>query len=248
MQSTTPPRKTGIKAVLFETALVAIIGCAFALAANALSPRGLKIAQNYFPIATNAVLPKPVVAESSQPGGIGPNAWQRVPTRLLVSTDDSRIVESPQNAADTNSTASGPKLISVPRLINQGLQGIDYDQAVRFFNDPKRQQGLIAFIDARNDKYYQEGHIPGAYLFDPYHLDRYIAIAVPVCHTAEQIVVYCVAGECEDSELAAVQLRNAGIPNQKLFVYVGGYTEWTANRQPIERGARNSGDLYTPRE
>ena len=66
---------------------------------------------------------------------------------------------------------------------------------------------------------------------------------MPVCRKAEQIVVYCNGGDCDDSETAALLLRDMGIPNQKLFVYGGGIAEWKANGLPVETGARNSGIL-----
>ena len=69
---------------------------------------------------------------------------------------------------------------------------------------------------------------------------------LPVCQAAELIVVYCTGNECEDSELSALLLRNAGIPNQKLFVYVNGITEWMSQQFPVETGARPSGKAGNP--
>jgi hypothetical protein len=34
-----------------------------------------------------------------------------------------------------------------------------------------------------------------------------------------------------------------GIPKEKVFVYGGGFTEWTNNGMPFELGQRNSGEL-----
>ena len=62
-----------------------------------------------------------------------------------------------------------------------------------------------------------------------------------VSKTAEVIVVYCTGGECEDSELSALLLRNVGISNQKLFVYAGGITEWMDHQYPVETGERKAG-------
>jgi rhodanese-related sulfurtransferase len=69
---------------------------------------------------------------------------------------------------------------------------------------------------------------------------------LPVCQTADQIVVYCNGGGCEDSEFAAVILGNAGIPMTRLSVYGGGLWEWATNGLPIEIGERNSGNLRKP--
>ena len=123
------------------------------------------------------------------------------------------------------------------------MQLVDIGQAAKLFRDPRFKQNSIVFIDARDESHYQEGHIPGAYEFDPYHPDKYLAAILPICRAAEQIVVYCNGGDCDDSETAAILLRNVGIANQKLFIYGGGITEWTNNSLPVETGARNSGSL-----
>jgi rhodanese-related sulfurtransferase len=125
----------------------------------------------------------------------------------------------------------------------KGLQVMDGSQTAQLFHNPRFQSNLIVFIDARDEEHYRQGHIPGAYEFDPYHPEKYFDTVLPVCQKAEQIVVYCNGGDCDDSESAALLLRDVGIPNQKLFVYGGGITEWTTNSLPVETGARNSGNL-----
>jgi rhodanese-related sulfurtransferase len=125
----------------------------------------------------------------------------------------------------------------------EGLQLADNNLATKLFHDPKYQQGLVIFVDARKDEAYQAGHIPGAYQLDHFHPEEYIATTVPVCQTAEQIIVYCNGGECDDSENTAIFLRDAGIPKEKLFVYAGGIEEWTASHLPLETGTRNSGNI-----
>ena len=63
------------------------------------------------------------------------------------------------------------------------------------------------------------------------------------CLNATKIVVYCSGGNCEDSEFAALTLKEAGAPLDRIAVYAGGITDWTAKGLPIEVGARNSGNL-----
>jgi rhodanese-related sulfurtransferase len=139
--------------------------------------------------------------------------------------------------AGTNST---PDPV-IARLKEKGLQVVNGEQAVELFHDPLYQQGAIIFIDARNDEHYQGGHIPGAYQFDNYHPENYMGAVFPVCQAAQKIVVYCNGGNCEDSQFAALTLRDAQIANEKLFVYTGGITEWTNRGNAIELGERNSG-------
>lgn len=129
------------------------------------------------------------------------------------------------------------------RLQSKGLRLVESHQVTQLFRDPRYAQDLVVFIDARDDQHYQAGHIPGAYQFNHYRAENYLATVIPVCQMAEQIVVYCTGGDCEDSEYAAIFLRDAGIPPEKLFVYGAGMTEWMTNGQPVEIGGRHSGNF-----
>jgi rhodanese-related sulfurtransferase len=117
---------------------------------------------------------------------------------------------------------------------------------VELFRDPRYEQGLVIFIDARDDQHYAAGHIPGAWPFDRFRPEQYLPTVLPACLTAVKVVVYCNGGECEDSEFAAIMLRDAGVPREALFIYAGGITEWKAQRLPMEAGARRSGELPKP--
>jgi rhodanese-related sulfurtransferase len=193
-----------LKKVLFEAALVGAIGAVLALAANAVSPRGLALGRNYFPGGTNGLVSVPMIAPSSS------------------------------GAAETNMVSAEERLAA--QLKDQGLELVVRAQAVQLLHDPRVQQGAIVFVDARDDERYQAGHIPGAYQLDPYHPEKYLSAVLPVCQAAEQIVFYCYGTDCEDSQLAAVTVRDAGITNAKLFVYAGGMAEWATNALPVESG------------
>lgn len=135
----------------------------------------------------------------------------------------------------TNATA-----LVAARLKMKGLKGLTLEQVSQLYYDVRRLNGLIVFVDARDEKQYQAGHIPGAFLFDHYHAEQYLPIVLPVCMGAEQVVLYCYGGECEDSEFAAVILREAGVSNDKLNIYMGGFTEWATNGLPIEHGPQRT--------
>ncbi len=156
-----------------------------------------------------------------------------------------RPVAATTNVAGTDIPALSPAQLLAARLQEQGLNLVDGRQALQLFRDPRFQQGAIVFVDARDEQHYREGHIPRACEFDPYRPEKYFAAVLPLCQTAEQIVVYCNGGDCDDSESAALTLRDVGIATNKLFVYGGGITEWTTNNLPIETGERNSGKLRT---
>ena len=151
------------------------------------------------------------------------------------------------NANRTNAVTAGTNSATDPviaRLREKGLQIVNGEQAAELFHDPLYQQGAIIFIDARNDEHYQGGHIPGAYQFDNYHPENYMGTVFPVCQAAQKIVIYCNGGNCEDSQFAALTLRDAQIANDKLFVYTGGITEWTNRGNAVEVGDRNSGRTH----
>jgi rhodanese-related sulfurtransferase len=125
------------------------------------------------------------------------------------------------------------------RLKDKGLQPLGLAETERLFRDPRRELGLVVFVDARDEEHYRDGHIPGAYALNPYHPEKELSNVLGPCQSASQVVVYCTGGECEDADSTALFLRDAGIPLQKLFVFGGGYTEWTDHHLAVERGERN---------
>jgi len=150
------------------------------------------------------------------------------------------------NASGTNVSTIDPAQVLAAELKAKGLQLIDRHQVLQLFHDPRFKDNRVAFLDARDEEHYRAGHIPGAYEFDPYHPEKYFGVVLPLCQSAQQIVVYCNGGDCDDSETAAVLLRDIGVAKEKLLVYGGGITEWEASGLPVETGDRNSGDLRHP--
>ncbi len=122
------------------------------------------------------------------------------------------------------------------RLRERGLQPLEHAAVVALFHDQQLAQGTIIFVDARNDAHYEAGHIPGAHQLDYYRPEAYLPNVLTACATAEKILIYCNGGDCEDSELTAILLAQAGVPRERLYIYPGGHTEWTANGLPLELG------------
>ena len=148
----------------------------------------------------------------------------------------------------TNPAVTAPVQPLIAGLKQKGLQWVDEKTALRLFRDPGFQQQMIVFIDARDDEQYRNGHIPGACEFNPYYPEKQLLAVLPICQAATNVIVYCEGGECEDSQFAAVMLRDAGIQNQKLSVLVGGIAEWMTNGWPVETGDRNSGNVRQNRQ
>ena len=196
--------------LLRDCAVVGLSGIALGLMANALSPRGLKLTRDYFPSG-------PQVGRGSLPA---------------VASREGRVPAEPPSSP---TPPTSPKPAS--GVTKRGLPLASHEEVERLFRDPRRAQGLILFVDARSDARYASGHIPGAKQFDHYHPEQGIADILPATQVAEQIVVYCSGGECEDSELVVLDLIALGVPAEKLVVYGGGITEWAARGLPLEKAS-----------
>jgi rhodanese-related sulfurtransferase len=129
------------------------------------------------------------------------------------------------------------------RLRAQGLHPLDHEAVAALFRESERNPATVIFVDVRNDALYQAGHIPGAYQLDYYRPEAYLPDVLGACATAQKILVYCTGGDCEDSELAAHLLIQAGVPRENVFVYLGGFTEWSTNGFPLQMGARLRANL-----
>ncbi len=189
---------------LLECLVVFVVGTGLALAANALSPRGLKIMHNYFPVVHTQ--PSPYT---------GPLATQSAPEGVVIPSNYSEAIQ---------------------RLAAQGIATISDAEAWEAFQDPAYAEGQIVFIDARTEQRYTEGHIPGAYHYYYLNADSYVDKVLPAAFGASKVIVYCGGGDCEDSEFAAIDLRNRGVDQSRLFVYLGGIAEWHEHGRPIRQG------------
>jgi len=142
------------------------------------------------------------------------------------------------NQSAVTASPSMPTNAAFTRLLARGLQPLDHLAAVARFEESQRAPSAVIFVDVRNDELYQEGHIPRAYQLDYYRPEAYLPAVLAACATAQQVVVYCTGGDCEDSELAASLLMQTGVPRERVFVYPGGFTEWSAHDLPLETGPR----------
>ena len=151
------------------------------------------------------------------------------------------------SAAPVTPATNDPLAATIQRLRERGLQTVSSNEVAELFRDNRYQQGLIVFVDARDDDHYHSGHIPGAWQFNHYRAEQFVPTVLPLCLTAQKVVVYCTGGACEDSEFTAIMLRDGGVAKENLYVYAGGITEWTANGSPVETGARSSGQITRPK-
>lgn len=198
--------------MLQDSVLIVVLGTVLGLAANAVSPRGLSLTRDYFGGTPGKVL-RAESGSAVQSGSQG--------------TDAAR----PATDGSTGTDQKGE-----PSHTKHGLPLATHEQVADWFRDPSYAQQKIVFIDARDEAHYAEKHIPGAYPFDHYHPDRYIANVLAAAQLADRIVVYCHGGDCEDSELAFQDLVALGVPESKLVIYGGGITEWVNRKMPVATG------------
>jgi rhodanese-related sulfurtransferase len=224
--------------ILWECLAVTAVGTLLALTANALHPQGVRLGRNYFPRRTPPAISAPVQADADK-----------------RSSADDPLDDTPPPAAATVPDAFSQSALDriADHIEQQGFQVIRHDAVVALFNNPLTRDGFNIFIDARNDRAYTVGHIPGAYQLDHYHIEDYIDQVLPACMSALTIVVYCSGGECEDSEFTALELFDRGVDPSRIFVYPGGMSLWKHSGMPVEIGARDSGriigqDLSSPAE
>ena len=105
------------------------------------------------------------------------------------------------------------------------LLAISLDKAKEFF-----ENGVL-FIDARDEVYYDGGHIRNA-MKNVFLME--LIFNIEEKQTKEDpIVVYCGDPGCGDSEDLAYDLQNEGF--KKLFVFKGGWLEWSAANYPSDR-------------
>ena len=105
------------------------------------------------------------------------------------------------------------------------LLAISLDKAKEFF-----ENGVL-FIDARDEVYYNDGHIKNA-MKNVFLME--LIFNIEEKQTKEEpIVVYCGDPGCGDSEDLAYDLQNEGF--KKLFVFKGGWLEWSAANYPADR-------------
>ena len=106
------------------------------------------------------------------------------------------------------------------------LAAITIEQAKSFFDDG------VLFVDARDEGYYDAGHIKGAikniFLFELiFNIEAKQNKDTP-------LVVYCGDPGCGDSEQLAYDLKDSGFT--KLYVFKGGWLEWSKAGFPSEVG------------
>ncbi|MGE3164925.1 MAG: rhodanese-like domain-containing protein [Planctomycetota bacterium] len=234
---------------VIEALLVVACACGVGLAWNHFSDKGLSLSRNYFPAVPSVVptspgatgqtvstpghghsaldVPSTPTAATTRPATPGTQASTHQP----ASTEPSAVVSTPPVKADP-----------VPESTSEAAPGLDRTHGLNTMStadaaDYQGMAGFAVFVDARSREHYDEGHIPGAYYLNHYQSQKLIEDIRPDLEAADVIVVYCGGGNCEDSILLAASLISEyGFAHERVYVYLGGYSEWVASGHPVVKG------------
>lgn len=87
----------------------------------------------------------------------------------------------------------------------------------------------VLWVDARGDKPFAQGHIPGALSFDPAEWEQRLGQLLERWQPGLKVVVYCDAAGCDTSKQIAARLREeVGLPD--VYYLRGGWEAWQAQR------------------
>lgn len=106
------------------------------------------------------------------------------------------------------------------------LAAITLEQARNFFDES------VLFVDARDEGYFEAGHIQGA-MKNIFLMELIFNIEEKQSKNTS-LVVYCGDPGCGDSEQLAYDLKEMGFT--KLYVFKGGWLEWSKAGYPSEVG------------
>jgi len=184
---------------------------------------------------TKRVLPtKSYFAKTAQPPPSAGEARAADSSPAKPTTDAAVSALNP--TPSPTSTPPKPNVQSKKKHLEHDYQEIQFEELVKVFRDPATSQGLNVFVDARKEDLYEEGHIPNALHCSPYETGEHLDEVVARSNGVERVIVYCGGGDCEDSIFLCRELIEAGVPYDLVFLYSGGWQEWTDNNLPVQSG------------
>jgi histidine triad (HIT) family protein len=199
-----------------------IVACALGLAItfNAMNPKSIPwIKKDYERITLDSSEINKYLAPTPQtpttaPAQTLPSAEQTAPATMQP------VGQTPQPAQQVQqSTPEQPKFVPAPGVVRE----ITYAQFKAFLT-----AGPYYLIDARGAEKYAEGHIANAVNFYGGEAEARIPDMLQSVPKDRVILIYCDGGECELSHhVADVLKRFAYGP---IFIYTGGWAEWTTKK------------------
>jgi len=154
--------------------------------------------------------------------------------QAIAITAVSAVVGFAFNSFSRNGINPFRTLPEVPAAADSAQAGAEGIRIIDLVEARRVVESGASVIDARRKSAYDEGHIPGAILFDYFDMGTYRDQVLPLLSNEGEIMVYCSESTCDDSELLAKELYLLGFT--KLLVFKGGFAEWSGAGLPVERG------------
>ncbi len=214
---------SAVRKTVVEALILGVLALVVALTTNAVrASASVKLTRNYFDIGLSRVRKS--------------NLTRQVGASVDPVTEGSN--QPSQGGASGEVIALEPRPSEHP---DHPYQEVTFAEVVTIFNDPRTQLCVNLFVDARNDRAYEEGHIPGAIQADHYRLEDYIDELLDLAEAAEKVIVYCNGEDCEDSIFLCGDLLDFEVPYETIYLFPGGWKEWTKNNMPVAKGREGEG-------
>lgn len=103
----------------------------------------------------------------------------------------------------------------------------------------RQQKDGAVWLDARQAREYQKGHIPGAMLLNEYDWENLLTAAFEaISQTPDNrpVIVYCDGQKCAASHAVREKLQTTTpIGDREILVLHGGFPAWEAGGYPVEK-------------
>ena len=96
--------------------------------------------------------------------------------------------------------------------------------------------GPVVWLDARHEKEFLAGHIPGALLLNEYDWENLLIAAFPAITEATEgtpVIIYCDGQTCAASRAVRDRLLQTPLGDRELLILRGGWPAW----QEAEKGS-----------
>ncbi|MEM1183802.1 MAG: rhodanese-like domain-containing protein [Planctomycetota bacterium] len=98
----------------------------------------------------------------------------------------------------------------------------------------KWNEGAV-FFDARRDAEFEQSRVAGAFYMPSSRVFDSVDTLDPLI--GEQVVIYCVGGDCDASKNTMIKLITVGFDRGDVFVMTASFDDWVAAGYPVEEGA-----------
>jgi len=119
------------------------------------------------------------------------------------------------------------------KVLNQqltgGLPAVSLKQVKEAY-----KSGTALFVDAREQEFFEQGHIPGAVSLPVREFDLVFPRLEEQIRAAPRVITYCDGASCEMSVELTEKLLFAGLEYVEIFT--GGIQQWQGAGEPIEEG------------